>query len=488
MPVLLVIDDEAPILLAFQRAFRATDFEVLTAGTGSAGLDLARRREPDVVVLDVDLPDLPGLEVFRRLRAHDPQTPVLFITGKAGTNTAIEAMRDGAFDCLYKPLELAQLRQQIDRAVTVRRLTEGSPPPLGPPPTDDLLEQLVGRCPAMQEVYKAIGRVAGQEVTVLITGETGTGKELVARATFQHSRRATKPFLAINCAAIPEQLLESELFGHEKGAFTGADRRRVGKFEQCTGGTLFLDEIGDMSPLTQAKVLRLIQEQRFERLGGDETIQADVRILAATNQDLEALVARGAFRQDLYYRLSVFTIELPPLRQRGADLPLLVQHYLMRFSRELSKETRAVSPEALARLEAYAWPGNVRELQSVLKQALLRAAGPILLPEHLPATLNGHACNGAKTVEAPAISADSSSADLLEQFLDERLTAQTENLYAESLAWLERRLFMRVLRETAGNQRQSARLLGITRGYLRKKLRAYGISVDKIVREDEGDD
>src|SRR5262249_2406421 len=243
---------------------------------------------------------------------------------------------------------------------------------------------LVGSCPAMGEVYKAIGRVAAQDVPVLITGESGTGKDLVARAICQHGPRAHAPFLALNCAAIPENLLESELFGHEKGAFTGADRCRIGKFEQVSGGTLFLDEIGDMPLALQAKMLRLLQEQAFERLGGGETIRTDVRLIAATHRDLKAWSAEGKFRPDRYYRLGVFPIPLPPLRGRGDDLPVLVQHFLRRLSGELGREVREVAPEALERLCGYSWPGNVRELQSVLKQALLRAHGPVLLPDFLP--------------------------------------------------------------------------------------------------------
>src|SRR5438045_8029942 len=243
------------------------------------------------------------------------------------------------------------------------------------PPDEELPgEAIIGSCPGMQEAYKAIGRVADQTFPVLITGESGTGKELVARAIYQHGPRAKAPFLALNCAAVPENLLESELLGHEKGAFTGADRRRIGKFEQCHGGTLFLDEIGDMPLTLQAKILRLLQEQSFERVGGSETVRTDVRLIAATHRDLKALSAEGNFRADLYYRLSVFTIQLPPLRERGEDLPVLVQHYLRRFSRELGREVREVAPEALERLRRYAWPGNIRELQSVLKQALLRAS------------------------------------------------------------------------------------------------------------------
>src|ERR1700676_1476135 len=254
-----------------------------------------------------------------------------------------------------------------------------------PPDEDQPGEAIVGSGPAMQEVYKTIGRVADQTFPVLITGESGTGKELVARAIYQHGPRAKAAFLALNCAAIPENLLESELFGHEKGAFTGADRKRIGKFEQCHGGTLFLDEIGDMPPALQAKMLRVLQEQAFERVGGNETVRTNVRLIAATHRDLKAWSAEGKFRPDLYYRLGVFTIHLPPLRERGDDLPMLGGPHLRRFSRELGREVQEVAPEALERLRSYPWPGNIRELQSVLKQALLQARGATLLPAYLPA-------------------------------------------------------------------------------------------------------
>jgi two-component system nitrogen regulation response regulator GlnG len=307
-----------------------------------------------------------------------------------------------------------------------------------------------------------------------ITGETGTGKELIARALYQHSRRANGPFLALNCAAIPESLLESELFGHEKGAFTGADRQRVGKFEQCNGGTLFLDEVGDMTPLTQTKLLRLLQEQTFERLGGNETIRTNVRLIAATNQELEQKVAEGRFRRDLYYRLSVFTIHLPPLRERGDDLGLLAAHYLRRFNGELGKSVEALAPETLDALRRHDWPGNVRELQTVLKQALLQAAGPVLLPEFLPPLHD--------LAEAPAEEAGG-----LEAFIEARLRQGSEGLYAEALQRLERHLLTRVLRHTNGNQVRAARLLGITRGSLRTKVRELGIRIDRTVSggEDE---
>ncbi len=408
------------------------------------------------------------------LRARCARCLVIFITGKSTTDTAIEAMKLGAYEYLLKPLELSQMRQVVERAFAISRLMH-VPAVVGPDePVDDRADAVLGRCPPMQEVYKAIGRVAAQDVPVLITGESGTGKELVARAIYQHSRRAAAPFLAINCAAIPEHLLESELFGHEKGAFTGADRKRIGKFEQCNGGTIFLDEVGDMTPLTQSKILRLVQDQRFERLGGNETVQTDVRVLAATNYNLETAVADGRFRQDLYYRLSVFTIPLPALRDRGDDLALLVRHYVRRFGRELGKDVQSVAPEAMEVLRRYQWPGNVRELQSVLKQALLQAAGPVLLAEFLPPF------HPVGIAESPA---DEIPETALEAFIDEQLQAAATDLYAAVLRRVDRLLLTRVLRHTNGNQLQAAKLLGITRRRsLRTKLRDLGIRIDRSVQ------
>jgi nitrogen regulation protein NR(I) len=470
MPTLLVIDDDASILEAFRAVFEEPAVTVLTAARAAEGLRLAAQRRPDAIVLDLALPDLPGLETFRRLRELDARIPVLFITGHGNTDTAIEAMRQGAFDYLLKPLELGHLRKLIERAFDISRLMHRPaivPAELAPEASD----VLVGRCPAMQEVYKAIGRVAPQDVTVLITGESGTGKELVARAIYHYSRRADKPFLTINCAAIPEPLLESELFGHEKGAFTGADRRRVGKFEQCSGGTLFLDEIGDMTLMTQAKVLRVLQEQIFERVGGNEPIRTDVRVLAATNRDLGQMMADGLFRRDLYYRLGVVTIRLPPLRERREDLPLLVEHYLRRFSRELGKEVHSAAPEALAALQRYSWPGNVRELQSVLKQALLQASGSVLLPDFLPASFRTPVNDKASNPARPE----------WERFVEERLQAGSHNLYAEWQKMTERYLLTRVLQQTGGNQLQAARILGLSRNCLRAKIRALGITISRSV-------
>jgi two-component system nitrogen regulation response regulator GlnG len=482
MPTVLVIDDEPAILKAFRRVYRDVPVQIETAETAVDGLGLAEKHRPDVVILDVQLPDMNGLEAMRKLHELDARCPVIFITGKSTTDTAIEAMKLGAFEYMLKPLELPRLRELIDKAVEISRLARVRAVVADEEESaDDRADVIIGRCAGMQEVYKAIGRVATRDVTVLVTGESGTGKELVARAIYQHSRRAAGPFLAINCAAIPEQLLESELFGHEKGSFTGADRRRIGKFEQCSGGTIFLDEVADLSPLTQSKMLRLLQEQRFERLGGNETLQTDVRIIAATNQDLDRLVASGRFRQDLYYRLSVFSIRLPPLRERAEDLDLLVDHYLRRFRRELGKNIDIVPPETRELLRNYAWPGNVRELQSALKQALLHAAGTVLLPEYLPTFVRRSDSADSNGLGA-ALAADScDDFSSLGRVIEECLRNGADNLYDEATRRLERLLLSRVLKHTGGNQLRAAKILGITRGSLRTKLRDLGITISRVV-------
>lgn len=470
MPTLLLIDDEPSIQHAFRRVFRAPEVEVRTASTGAEGLEMLVQFPPDVVLLDINLPDQSGLHLYQELRKLDARVPVIFITGHGTTDQAIEAMKLGAFDFLLKPLEIGPLREVVGKALEISRLMR-EPARIDPAEKEEITgDVLIGRCPAMQEVYKAIGRVAPQNVTVLILGESGTGKELVARAIYQHSKRSHAPFLAINCAAIPEHLLESELFGHEKGAFTGAERKRIGKFEQCTGGTLFLDEVGDMAPLTQTKLLRVLQEQRFERVGGNETIQTDVRLIAATNRDLETLVGKEEFRGDLYYRLSTFTIKLPPLRERLDDLQLLINHFLRRFSRELGKEVTRVAPETREKLKDHSWPGNLRELQSVLKQGLLQASGPILLPDFLPEL--------ALPQDKRATESEGAGFDL-EGFIHEQLKGDAEGLHAEVIDQVERILLMRVLNHTSGNQVQAARILGITRGSLRTKVRALGITIEK---------
>jgi two-component system nitrogen regulation response regulator GlnG len=475
--VLLIDDDPALIPEQVRQAFSGPGYRVEVAGTGAQGLERVGAGPPDVILLDLRLPDQSGLEVYQQIRKIDARIPIIFITMAKTADAAIEAMKQGAYDYLFKPLDLHQLRRVVGEAVEVGRQMRAPTVIAETAPDTDVDGAIVGSCPAMREVYKAIGRVTAQNVPVLITGESGTGKELVARAIYQHGPRAKAPFLALNCAAIPEQLLESELFGHEKGAFTGADRRRIGKFEQVSGGTLFLDEIGDMPLALQAKILRLLQEQSFERLGGNETIRTDVRLIAATHRDLKAWSAEEKFRPDLYHRLSVFTIHLPPLRERGEDLPMLIQHYLRRYSRELAREVREVDPEALKRLRAYPWPGNIRELQSVLKQALLQANGTILLPAFLP-ELSGEP--GERTAVAPP-------AEDLEAYIRQRLVPDAHDLYAEVHRELDKLLLSRVLEFTHGNQYQAARLLGIARQTLRMKLREVGLQISRSVDSDHHD-
>jgi two-component system nitrogen regulation response regulator GlnG len=478
--LLFIGQDRALMPELLRRAFPAPAHRVQVASTVHAGLEHIRREPPDVIVLDLGLSDQSGLEVYQQIRRINPQLPVVVVAETRRADAAIEPIKQGAYDCLFKPLDLSLLRRVVAGALDVARRIRQPAGSVEAGTDLDAGSAIVGSSPAMSEVYKAIGRVAAQNLPVLITGESGTGKELAARAIYEHGPRADGPFLALNCAAIPETLLESELFGYEKGAFTGAMQRRIGKFEQASGGTLFLDEIGDMPLALQAKILRLLQEQTFERIGGNETIRTDVRLIAATHRDLKAWSADGRFRPDLYYRLSVFTIHLPPLRERGDDLPLMVRHYLRRFSRELGREVREVAPEALDRLRAYAWPGNVRELQSVLKQALLRSHGPVLLPDFLPEL--------PEAPGAPAAPAASLGGGFdPEVFLRQRLGPDSRELYAEFHQELDRLLLSRVLEYTSGNQARAALLLGIARRTLRTKLQELGLHVAHSVEVNEGD-
>jgi two-component system nitrogen regulation response regulator GlnG len=481
MSTVLVVDDDRATLHLMRQTFRDTDVSVETARTAQEGLDFIANRQPDLVVLDIMLPDISGIEVFQNIKRIDPRLPVIFITAGGTSDTAIEAVKGGAYDYLLKPLDLARVRELVQQALEMRRRMNIQVKLPGAPVAQegDLDDQMIGRSPQILEVYKSIGRVASQDVTVLIRGESGTGKELIARAIYQHSQRSRAPFLAVNCAALPDALLESELFGHEKGSFTGADRQRIGKFEQCSGGTIFLDEVGDMSPLVQGKLLRLLQEQRFERVGGNETIQTDVRIIAATHRDLESMSNQGAFRSDLYYRLNGFTITVPPLRERGDDIVLMLERIYSLYARQFGKEVQGIAPDALKLLIEYPWPGNVREMQSAVRRALLQTTGPVLLAESLPEEIrtgsrrlvNGGAANGV--------------AGNIERLIEVRLQAKTNDLYAETLAAMESSLLTRVLKQTEGNQSQAARILGITRGSLRNKIHALNIHIGSTVLLDD---
>jgi DNA-binding NtrC family response regulator len=491
---LLIVDDEPNIRLSLEESLTSEKLRVVTAPNAKVGIEMVKAHRPDAVLLDVRLPDLSGLDAYDRIREIDSRIPVIMMTAFSKTDTAIDAMRRGAFDYLIKPVDFKQLQTALGKALEMSRLshvparlTEGEED--APLDTD----RIVGFAPAMQEVYKTIGRVASQDATVLILGESGTGKELVARAIYHYSARNQQPFLVINCAALSETLLESELFGHERGAFTGADQRRIGKFEQVNGGTIFLDEIGDMSPATQAKALRLLQQQQFERVGGNATIQTDVRIIAATNCDLAQLVEEGKFRRDLFYRLNGFTIKLPRLQDRREDIPVLADHFLKRFSRELKKRIRSITLEALDLLQRHSWPGNIRELESAIRYAMVRTTGEIITADSLPEVVRTCArptSDETPTIEVGAkVSAGEEPVALAEGPLPNSgdvpldlaaltrnlLADESTNVYREVGNKVDRIVLEMVMKYADGNQQLAAEYLGISRMTLRTKLRALGM-------------
>lgn len=480
MPRILAIDDDRTVLRLIEKAFEDSDVELTAVSNAEDGLPLLMDGKVDVCLLDIMLPEMNGLELARKIRSIDARLPVIFITSMDDSDTAIEAMKLGAYEFCTKPLDISQVQDFVERAFNTRRLMRS---PVTFSTKDELpsdaADLLVGKSPQMVEVYKQIGRVAAQKVPVLIRGESGTGKELIARAIYQHSQRNEECYLAVNCAALSETLLESELFGHEKGAFTGADRRHVGKFEQCNEGTIFLDEIGDMSPLLQSKVLRLLQEQKFERVGGTKTISTDARIVSATNRNLEQMIEENEYRLDLYHRINAFEIHLPPLRERGDDIDLLINFFIRKFSRQLEKKVEGISPEAITLLHNYNWPGNVRELQSVIRRALLMATGPVIVPENINDELHGGDPNavgntlGRSSTPTTPVGVDA--------FVQSRIEEGSNDIYAETLEMMERKLITKILSETSGNQSQAAELLGITRGSLRNKIRSLNIVIEQII-------
>jgi DNA-binding NtrC family response regulator len=482
---LLVIDDERTVHHLVRKMLEPMGFEVLSAYSADEGLDEIEKQSPDAVLLDIILPGKSGLEAFEEIAERDSRLPVIVMTGSGSSDTAIQAMKLGAFDYITKPMTAVRLQELVSNALESRRFSSVPVGLQGMLEPDEKGDAFIGRCAVMQDVFKAIGRVASQNVTVLVRGESGTGKELVARAIYQYSLRSNKPFLAVNCAALSETLLESELFGHEKGAFTGAHSRRIGKFEQCSGGTIFLDEVGDMSPLVQGKVLRLLQEQKFERVGGNETIETDVRLISATNRDLEQMAEEGSFRKDLYYRLNGYTITLPPLRDREGDRILLLEHFLAQLKRELGKKVQGIAPAALQRLLDYDWPGNIRELQGVLRQAMLQSSGHVLLETALPPEIHPQAIQPTSSYSNSTNNEKNTERSDLQQFINERLVCDSKDLYAETLAHMETELLTEVLQHAGGNQSEAARILGITRGSLRNKIRMYGISIGQVVTLEE---
>jgi len=479
MSKLLLIDDEADVQYSFQRIFGDTpEIELTTASSGEEGLKLIPKVKPDLVLMDIRMGGINGLETLRRIRQMDSKLLVILMTAYGTTQTAIEAMKLGAYDYLLKPFDVVKLKDIVNNALKaahdMRQIVSYQPLL----ESEDYEAGIVGRSEAMQQVFQMIGQGAGTGSTALVTGESGTGKELVARAIYHHSNRNTQPFLAVNCAAIPEQLLESELFGHERGAFTGATLQRIGKFEQCNGGTLFLDEIGDMTPATQTKILRVLQSGTFERVGGNTPLRVDVRIIAATNKPLEEAVAARQFREDLFYRLNVVRLHIPPLRERREDVRLLVNYFLKKFARDTESTPKSISTGVVKALEAYHWPGNVRELENVVRRALVVAKGDAILLSDLPTEIVGQS-SGAASASAPASSASASVGDAG----GNDVVSLTRKLFQwarkdpklKLIPAVERELVLQALKETAGNQVQASKLLGITRATLRKRIEKFGI-------------
>jgi DNA-binding NtrC family response regulator len=420
------------------------------------------------------LPGLNGFETFRAIHRLEPKLPVIIMTAYGTTDSAIEATKMGAFDYVLKPFDIPEMLSIIQKAIEAGRFMR-SPVTMNAVPDIEAEEAIIGRSKPMQDVYKAIGRVSASDATVLIRGESGTGKELVARAVYQHSLRSEKPFLVINCVAIPENLLESELFGYEKGAFTGAAHRRVGKIEQANGGTVFLDEIGDMPFSIQAKILRLLQERSIERLGGRETIAVDVRIIAATNRNLEKAIEEGRFREDLYYRLKVVTINLPPLRERESDIPLLTEYFMLRFSLALDMDNPGITTQAKQALLGHLWPGNIRELANILQKALIFNRGAPIGEEDIQQAIS----------ESETKSPTPEKTDrLIRQWARELLSAGGhKNLFD---TWMDRIagiLISEALNVTGGNRSRAAKLLGLSRPTLHSKIEKYNLQFETSVSE-----
>jgi len=461
-PQILLIEDDPGLAAVIRESLEVSGYQVTAAKDGASGFALARKHAYDALLTDFQLPDMDGLTIVQKLHAEKPQLPVILMTAHHSTDVAIQATRQGAWDYLMKPFPLPTMLHLIERAVQSSRLAARTVE-LG----DEAVEgdSMIGRSPGMQEIYKEVGRVAAKPVTVLIRGETGTGKELIARALVRFSDRMQKPFVTVNCAAIPETLLESELFGHEKGAFTGADTRRIGRFEQADKGTIFLDEIGELSMSTQAKLLRVLQEKTICRVGGRENIEVDVRVIAATHVDLESGIEAKTFREDLFYRLNVVTLTPPPLRDRREDIPLLVQYFLRRHGEELQIPQPVIQPEALAFLEKQAWPGNVRQLENVLRKALLSARGyPIGI---------GDLEKNLRTSLASAPSTSVSWHQLIAETVEAASRGEIEDALKILQAKLEEEALRHAIELAEGNQAKAARWLGVSLPTMREKLRHY---------------
>lgn len=476
MNKILIVDDEKNVISSFKKILTQEGYEIFTASNAEEGLSVFENNPINLVIMDIRMPKITGLEAFSKFKEIEPKTPIIIMTAYGTTETAIEAMRLGAYDYVIKPFEIPHMKDMIRKALEAGHIMKTE---VTYEPKEEFKgDRIIGSSSKMQEIYKIIGQVASSDVTVILRGESGTGKELVARAIYSYSKRKDKPFLVINSAAIPETLLESELFGYEKGAFTDARERRIGKLEQCNGGTVFLDEIGDMPASTQAKILRVLEDKSFERLGGNKTIKVDVRLVAATNRNLETLIKEEKFREDLYYRLNVVTINIPPLRERKEDISALVEYFFNKYNKELNKNITSFSAEALKILQRYDWPGNVRELENVIKKAMLFSKGNIILPEHIFIT---------DAIVSRSKDLMTQLRDLLEQVTKQSLQKQSTSLYKDIIEEIEKTLFIEVLKQTQGNQSQAAKLLGISRPTLKEKIEKLGLKKVVDLKEEAKD-
>ncbi len=492
--LILVVDDDAEVRYSLQRVLSAHDYQVSCAASGKEGIEMAEKEMPIVIFLDNRMDGMSGLETLQHMRDLNPRIMIILMTAYSTTQTAIEAMKFGAFDYVVKPFDTNRILNLTKNAIKAQQDFEKAGSEYTPLINiDDYKEGLVGSSQEMQEVFKVIGQLAVSDVTVLITGKSGTGKELIARCIYQHSLRSNEPFKAVNCAAIPDNLVESELFGHEKGAFTGATQQRKGKFELCDHGTIFLDEIGDMSLSTQTKILRVLQDGELQRVGGSITIKVNVRLIAATNKDIEKMVNEGLFREDLYYRLNVVRLKLPPLKDRKGDIPQLVDFMLQELVQGGKSHIKQISSEAMSVLIKYDWPGNVRELENIIHRSAVIAQGDVILPKNLPKEifdnikpndsthkeLQEFATPGFKEMELIGStpmknnhsSPDAKSEDIMDQLYQD-IRGKTDKCILQEI---EREMIQRALKETRGNQVKTASILGITRSTLRKRIEQFSL-------------
>ena len=464
MSQILVVDDELNIRRVLAALLKRDGHNVRTAADGGEAMAELKLRPFDVVITDLKMPRVDGLQLLSHVNEHYPDTPVIIITAHGTIGGAVDALKSGAFDYITKPYEQESLKRAVDKATRTRALNEVNlHPQVGPIEGEGTPARfgIIGGSPRMLEIFTIIEKVASHPSTVLITGESGTGKELVAKALHTTSGRADSPFIKINCAAIPKDLMESELFGYEKGAFTGADHTKPGRFELADGGTLFLDEIGEVPLEMQVKLLRAIQESEFERVGGLKTIKVSVRLVAATNRDLQEAIEEGDFREDLFYRLNVVPIHLPPLRERVADIPAMARHFVAKYNARLQKSIEGIEDDAMRLLSAYSWPGNIRELENVMERMILFADGQLIEAENLPSELQEHS-GGVSPLPIPPIHLPAGDAGLKEAI---RETTQR----------LEREYIIQALAETGNNVTQAARILKISRKSLQNKMKEFGL-------------